>query len=87
MVPRLIRTPRELTKAVRVLHTNMTNGTLELIEAREVGSDGQFLDFRENGSWREFLRYRLKCRACQQSFDQSLCGDLSKWARRVDVPN
>lgn len=85
--PRLIRTPGDLAKALHVVHTNMTDGTVELIETQEFGPEGQCLDVHEGGQWKEFLRYRLKCSACQNSFDHSLCGDLSPLLgkARVDV--
>jgi hypothetical protein len=76
-----------LTKAIRVVHEEVTDGTLELIETRDFGPEGRVLDFREGGPWKEFLRIRLKCCACQQSLDHSLCGDLSRWLAkaRADV--
>ncbi len=79
IAPRLVRSPVELTKALRVVHENVTDGTLELIETHEIGPEGRFVDFREGGPWKEFLRIRLTCCVCQQSFDHSLCGDLSRW--------
>jgi hypothetical protein len=85
MAPRLINGPQELTRAVRAIHENVTAGTLELIETHEVGPEGQLFDVGEGGPRKEFLRIRLKCSACQQSFDHSLCGDLQRRTSRVDV--
>jgi hypothetical protein len=68
MVPFLIRTPGELGKAVRVVQANLTDGTLEQVEAGDVSSKPQFRDLREEGPWDDVLSYRFQCRECGQSF-------------------
>ena len=83
MSARLISTPVELTKAIRFVHEKITDGRLALIETRDFGPEGRILDVSEGGPWKEFLRIRLKCCACQLLFDHSLCGDLSAWSEKA----
>jgi hypothetical protein len=75
--PRLIRSPRELTRTVRALHASILDGTVELVEVREVTDEGPVFNFPEGGPSKEFVKYRLKCCTCQLAFDLSLCGDPS----------
>jgi len=77
--PRLIKSPSELARTVRALYASVLDGTVELVEVRDVAVEGQVLNFREGGPSREFVKYRLKCCTCQLAFDLSLCGDPSGW--------
>ena len=47
---------------------NLTDGTLEQVEAGDVSSKPQFRDLREEGPWDDVLSYRFQCRECGQSF-------------------
>jgi hypothetical protein len=83
--PRLIRSPGELARTIRVLHASVLDGTVELVEVPDIASEGQVFNFPDGGPSREFVRYRLKCCACQLAFELSLCGTPSRWAGPVDA--
>jgi hypothetical protein len=82
--PRLIRTPQDLVRAVRALHTSTTDGTATLIDQRDVTSEGTPVDFAEGGQHNAFLRYRLTCSTCEEAFEVTLCGNPSAWPSKAE---
>ena len=83
MVPFTIRTPGELGKAMRIVHANLRDGTLDQVEAGEFASKGRFLDVVEDGPWEDVLHYRFSCIRCGQAFDltaETYHGGGGEWA-------
>ena len=63
-----IRTPGDLTKAIRVVRDNVADGTLlDVTQPGEIAS-GQFAGLAEQGLWPDYLEYHFRCSACGQGF-------------------
>lgn len=56
----LIRTPGELTKAIRVIRANLADGTL--------ASAAPFEAMEPEGPWPDVLQYEFRCPACDARF-------------------
>ena len=64
----LIRSPDELTKAIRIVRANLDDGTLE-----EVGRPGRqdtqsFRDLPEEGPWPDYVEGNFRCASCGTRF-------------------
>src|SRR5262245_22237978 len=64
-----IRSPGELTRAIRVIHSNLEDGTLEQARRTDVGSSTTpFLSVPESGPWDDILLYDFSCCSCGSRF-------------------
>jgi hypothetical protein len=67
-----ITTPGELAKAIRVVQSNLHDGTL--VQAKRAGGEAStppFSSIRESGPWDDVLLYEFLCRSCGARFQLS----------------
>lgn len=68
-----IRTPADLSKAIRIAKANLSDGTLEeLLPATQwVWDQPPLGSLSVEGPWPDVISYTLRCRACRQRFNLS----------------
>jgi len=63
-----IRTPGELTKAIRVVRDNLSDGTLIDITQPAHSPSGHFIDLSDAGPWPDYVEHYFRCGACGHGF-------------------
>src|SRR3569832_2008034 len=64
-----IRSPGELSRAIRVVQANLADRTLEQAPRPALGaSSTPFLTVSESGPWDDVLLYEFTCRSCGACF-------------------
>jgi len=67
-----IRSPGELSRAIRVVQANLADRTLEQAPRPALGaSSTPFLTVSESGPWDDVLLYEFTCRSCGARFQLS----------------
>ena len=68
-----IRSPDALAKAIRVIHANLDDGTIEQVLRAGLGaSTTPFRSVGHNGPWPDLLLYEFECRSCGARFRLSV---------------
>ncbi|HXJ23436.1 MAG TPA: hypothetical protein VMT03_24695 [Polyangia bacterium] len=62
---------------MRAVQERVQDGTVDMIESRDVTTEGRVFTFAEHLVAKEVLRISLRCRTCQLFFELSLCGSPS----------
>lgn len=63
-----IRTPGELTKAIRVVRDNLADGTLTDITQPAHSPSGYFRDLPDAGPWPDYVEHYFRCSFCGYGF-------------------
>ena len=63
-----IRTPGELTNAIKVIRANLSDYTLQDITRPAHAPSGEFADLREKGPWPDYVEHYFECIGCGRRF-------------------
>lgn len=63
-----IRTPGELTKAVRVARDNLSDGTLQDITQPSHSPSGTFSELPDVAPWPDYVEHYFRCATCGDGF-------------------
>ena len=63
-----IKTPGQLTKAIRVVRANLAEGTLMDITQSAHTPSCKFAELGERGPWPDYLEHYFRCKTCDHHF-------------------
>jgi hypothetical protein len=63
-----IRTPGELTKAIRVVRDNIADGTLRDITQPAHSPSGKFAELPDVAPWPDYVEHYFRCVSCGHGF-------------------
>ncbi len=63
-----IRSPDELSKAIRAIRSRLTDRSVEEITQRAHSPSGEFLDLSEAGPWPDYIEHYFRCMRCNRRF-------------------